>query len=124
MIPFPLAAGSLAAGVVALGVLGVVALGVVAFGAAFCSGAVPGVACPDASGVAGEVPGVCGVVLGVCGAVAGADDWEPAVCPLACGVDPDGDVLLGWVWAATQIADNSNMENSIAFDLMAVCCLR
>jgi len=59
------------------------------FGPAFCSGAVPGVVCPDASGVAGEVlgvcgeaPGVCGVVLGVCGAVAGVEDCEPAVCPL------------------------------------------
>lgn len=29
-----------------------------ALGAAFCSGAVPGVVCPDASGVAGEVLGV------------------------------------------------------------------
>ena len=90
-------------------------------GAAFCSGAVPGVVCPDASGVAGDVSGVCGVVLGVWGAVAGADDWDPAVCPLACGVDPDdGDVLVGWLWAATQMADNSNMENNIDFDLMAV----
>lgn len=112
MIPAPLVGVSVA--------LGVVALGAVVLGAAFCSGAVPGVVCPDASGVAGEVPGVCGVVLGVCGAVAGADDWEPAVCPLACGADPDCDVLLGWVWAAIQMADNSNMENNIAFDLMAV----
>ena len=29
-----------------------------ALGPAFCSGAVPGVVCPDASGVAGEVLGV------------------------------------------------------------------
>lgn len=74
-MPLPLSADGAA--------LGVVALGAVVLGAAFCSGAVPGVVCPDASGVAGEVPGVCGVVLGVCGAVAGVDDCDPAVWPFA-----------------------------------------
>jgi hypothetical protein len=71
-MPLPSAAWPVVLGVVALGVvalgavaLGVVALGAVVLGAAFRSGAVPGVVCPDASGVAGEVPGVCGVVLGV-----------------------------------------------------------
>ena len=80
-MPLPLVAGAAELG-------DVVVLGVLVPGAAFCSGAVPGVACPDASGVAGEVlgvcgeaPGVCGVVLGDSGAVAGVD-CEPAVCPL------------------------------------------
>ena len=61
-MPLPCAAGAVA---------GVVALGVVVFGEAFCSGAVPGVLCPDSPGVVVEVLGVCGVVLGVCGAVPG-----------------------------------------------------
>jgi hypothetical protein len=121
-MPLPPAAGAVA--------LGVVALGAVVLGAAFCSGAVPGVGCPDASGVAGEVPGVCGVVLGVCGAplgagVPGVEVWEfaPAgllwvVCPEA---EPEGDVLLGaLVWAATQSAESSNIENNGAFNFIAV----
>jgi len=121
-MPLPSAAGAVA--------LGVVALGAVAPGAAFCSGAVPGVVCPDASGVAGEVPGVCGVVLGVCGAVLGAGVPGVEVCEFAPAgllwvvspeAEPAGDVLFGdEVWAATQTAESSNIENNGAFNLMAV----
>ena len=73
-MPLPLSADGAA--------LGVVVPGAVVLGAAFCSGAVPGVVCPDASGVAGEVPGICGVVLGVCGAVLGAGVPGVEVCEL------------------------------------------
>jgi hypothetical protein len=132
-MPLPCAAGAVA--------LGVVVLGAVVLGVAFCSGAVPGVLCPDSPGVAVEVPGVCGVVLGVCGAV-------PGICGVVLGVsgavlgaavpgvevwefglvwvvwseaDPDGDVLLGeLVWAATQTAESSNIENNGAFNFMTV----
>lgn len=83
--------------------------------------------CPAAPGVAGEVPGVCGVVSGVCGAVLGVEVCElPVACPLCwLEVEPDGAVVLGVVvWAATQTAESSNMENSGAFNFMAVSTLR
>jgi len=76
-------------------------------------------------GVCGEAPGVCGVVSGVCGAVLGVELCE---LPVACGwleVEPDGAVVLGVVvWAATQTAESSNMENNGAFNFMAVSTLR
>lgn len=130
-MPLPPAAGAVA--------LGVVALGVAVLGAAFCSGAVPGVVCPvvpgldgdapgvcdDVAGDCGAVPGVCGFVLGVSGAVLGVEVWEFAPAGLLWVVSPEaepaGDVLLGdEVWAATQTAESSNIENSGAFNFMAV----
>ena len=130
-MPLPCAAGAVA--------LGVVALGAVVLGAAFCSGAVPGVVCPvvpgldgdapgvcdDVAGDCGAVPGVCGFVLGVSGAVLGVEVWEFAPAGLLWVVSPEaepaGDVLLGdEVWAATQTAESSNIENNGAFNFMAV----
>jgi hypothetical protein len=108
-------------------------------GAAFCSGAVPGVVCPvvpgldgdapgvcdDVAGDCGAVPGVCGFVLGVSGAVLGVEVWELAPAGLLWVVSPEaepaGEVLLGdEVWAATQTAESSNIENNGAFNFMAV----
>lgn len=91
------------------------------FGVAFWSGVVAFGVC--AGGAAGVVPGCCGVVLGVCGAVLGVEVCVPAGVPF-CWTVPAGEVLLGVVWAATQIPENSNKENSIALDLMAVLRLR
>jgi hypothetical protein len=120
-MPLPLAAGEVVFGV-ALGVvvLGAFVFGEAVLGAAFCSGAVLGV-CGEVAGVWGDVPGVCGVVLGVSGAVLGVDACDPEVWPLCWSeLGPDGDVLFGCVWAATQMAETSNNENSIDLDLMAV----
>lgn len=68
------------------------------------------------------VPVVSGeVVLGfdVCGFV---PDGLLCVC---AGAELEGVVLPGVVlWATTQLADSSNKENSVAFDLMAVSRLR
>jgi hypothetical protein len=97
------------------------------WGAAFCSGALPGVAWLGVPGVCGEAPGVCGVVSGVCGAVLGVEVCElPVACPLCwLEVEPDGAVLFGVVvWAATQTAESSNMENNGAFNFMAVSTLQ
>jgi hypothetical protein len=125
--PFGVALGLLAFGVVVLGapVFGEAVLGAVEFCSGVpapgdpCSG-FPGV-CGVVLGVCGEVPGVCGVVLGVCGAVLGVEVWVPPVWPLCWSeLGPDGDVLFGCVWAATQSAEDNSKENSIAFDLMAV----
>jgi hypothetical protein len=66
------------------------------------------------------VPGCSGVVLGVCGGVLGVEVCEPAVDPLCWPeLEPEGDVLSGCVWAATQIVESSNNENNVAFDFMA-----
>src|SRR5689334_18260002 len=91
-------------------------------GAAFCAGVpAPGVPCSCAPGVCGEVPGVCGVVVGCCGAVLGVEVCEPAVVPLCWSeLGPEVDVLLGWVWAATQIAENSSTEKSMVLVFMTV----
>jgi hypothetical protein len=64
-------------------------------------------------------------VVGCCGAVLGVEVCEPAAVPLCCSeLGPDGDVLLGWVWAATQIAESNSTENSMVLVVMAVSRLR
>jgi len=77
-------------------------------------------------------------VLGVSGAVVGAlelgDVPGVEVCEFAPAwpfwvaspeAEPEGDVLSGdVVWAATQIAESSNIENNCAFNFMAVSPLR
>jgi hypothetical protein len=71
------------------------------------------------------VLGVCGEAAGVCGALPGVDVCEPEVWPF-CWLEfvPDGDVLFGCVWAATQRAESSSTENSGAFNFMGVSPLR
>jgi hypothetical protein len=106
----------------ALPLMAVLDLPAFPFGTAFgCGVSVPGVPWLSAPGVCGAVPGCSGVVLGVCGAVLGVEVCAPAVVPLCWSeLGLEGDVLLGCVWAATQIAESSNNENNVAFDFMAV----
>ena len=95
--------------------------GAVWLGLAFWSGVVEFGVC--AGGAPGVVPGCCGVVLGVCGDVLGVEVCEPAVAPL-CWSELAGELLLGVVWAATQIAESSSKDNSVACRFMAVSRLR